>query len=151
MSEQIHWQVKAFDALTPAELYEMFKLRQDVFIVEQTCPYPDIDGTDAQWLHVFAWRGDRLAAYARLQRAQANPLQARIGRVVVAPFARGEQLGRELMEYCMRYIEQQYTGATIVLSAQTYLLAFYRSLGFVSVSETYLEDDIPHQDMEYTP
>ena len=152
MSEaNINWQVKPFAALTAQELYAVFKLRQDVFIVEQTCPYPDIDGTDTEWLHVLGWQDNQLAAYARIRYPNETYSQARIGRVVVASFARGQQLGRLLMQYCMQNIQQAAPKAMIALGAQTYLLDFYQSLGFVSVSETYLEDDIPHQDMEWTP
>ncbi|CUS47923.1 MAG: ElaA protein [Idiomarinaceae bacterium HL-53] len=152
MSEHnTNWEVKPFSELTAQELYEVFKLRQDVFIVEQTCPYPDIDGTDREWLHVLGWQHNKLAAYARIRCPNDTYSQARIGRVVVAPFARGQQLGRSLMEYCMQYIQQAAPNAVIALGAQTYLLNFYQSLGFISVSETYLEDDIPHQNMEWTP
>jgi len=144
------WQIKSFHELNVAEVYAMFKLRQDVFVVEQTCPYPDIDGTDEQWLHVLGWQGEQLAAYARLK-FNAHEPEARIGRVVVASFARGQQLGRELMLFSMRFIQTAQPASKIVLSAQTYLLEFYQSLGFQSVSDTYLEDDIPHQAMEWHP
>lgn len=143
---QTKWEVKAFDVLSVPEVYAMWKLRQDVFVVEQTCPYPDIDGTDEQWLHVFGWQGEVLVTYARLKWVGH---EARIGRVLVAESARGQQLGRELMKQAMDYILRSNPRSSIVLSAQTYLLDFYQSLGFVSTSETYLEDDIPHQDMEY--
>ncbi|RTE85984.1 GNAT family N-acetyltransferase [Lysobacter sp. N42] len=142
------WTVKAFSELNVSEVYAMWKLRQDVFVVEQTCPYPDIDGTDEDWFHLLGWEGDQLVAYARLMWVND---EARIGRVVVAQSARGRSLGREVMQQAMKFIHATHANSSIVLSAQTYLLDFYQSLGFVSTSDTYLEDDIPHQEMEYKP
>lgn len=146
----INWQIKTLAELTQHELYEILRTRQDVFVVEQNCPYADIDGTDAKWMHVFAEQDGRILAYARLrlQNEKQEPI-ARIGRVLVKNNARGQGLARELMRRAVEYIHTSAPERTIELSVQVYLLDFYRSFGFVEVNYEYLEDNIPHHDMEW--
>lgn len=148
----LNWQVLPYSALTRDQLYAMLKLRQDVFIVEQNCPYHDIDGDDVNWLHVLGEQAGRLVAYARLRLTDATgaPI-ARIGRVIVTVEARHQGVARQLMLRAIDEIHQQAPNRPIALAAQTYLLPFYQSLGFANVGEPYLEDDIPHQDMEWHP
>jgi len=155
--QQIEWQLKTFNQLTAQEMHDLLRLRQDIFVVEQNCVYADIDGTDHEWLHLLGTvphpthkHSNTLIAYARLRftTAASEPV-ARIGRVVVAPAGRGQELGRALMERAMAAIHSQYPNRTIVLGAQVYLLKFYQSLGFKNVGPEYLEDGILHQDMEW--
>lgn len=151
-STPIDWQLKRFSELSAQTMHDMLRLRQDVFVVEQNCPYPDIDGTDHEWLHLLGYQQGELVAYARLrlrEAEQAQEPQARIGRVLVAEKARGQALGRALMVEAMAHIHSMHPKRPIILGAQCYLLAFYRSLGFQSVGGEYLEDGIPHQDMEW--
>lgn len=144
----ITWQLKHFDDLSRHQLYAVLALRQAVFVVEQNCPYLDADGADDQCQHLLGYEQDTLVAYARLF-IHPDGQPSRIGRVIVAPQARGQQLGRELMRRAIREVLQQSTSKQIVIGAQQYLLRFYQSLGFISEGEGYLEDGIPHQDMSY--
>lgn len=144
------WHIKPFAELTKTELYAILRARQDVFVVEQSCAYNDIDGDDEQWLHVFAKNDETILAYARLrfENAKQEPI-ARIGRLLVTMAARHKGLARELMQRCIDHIHATAPNRPIQLSAQCYLIDFYRSLGFVEVGYEYLEDDIPHHDMEW--
>jgi ElaA protein len=142
------WQLKRFDELSLHQLYELLALRQAVFVVEQDCPYQDADGADAACQHLLAYQNGQLVAYARLF-VHPEGKASRIGRVIVAPQARGQQLGRELMQRAMRTVLNQSSSRQIVIGAQQYLLGFYQSLGFINEGDGYLEDGIPHQDMNY--
>ncbi|WP_174800856.1 GNAT family N-acetyltransferase [Martelella limonii] len=137
--------IARLDALTAGELYAILKLRVDVFVVEQDCPYPELDGKDADALHLRLFIEGQLAAYARLFPAADGP--ARIGRVVVASDFRGRRLGETLMREAMTACEKLSPEADIAISAQAHLARFYSSLGFVITSDEYLEDGIPHVDM----
>ncbi|MCK7613509.1 GNAT family N-acetyltransferase [Roseibium sediminicola] len=138
----------AFDAFSLSELYALLKLRQDVFILEQESFYADIDGKDPDALHYMIT--DRAASgllgAIRLF-VEAGENTARIGRVVIAPEARGTGLGRSLMQAGIDKAQELAPGCGIHVSAQAYLEKFYGSLGFRTVSEVYIEDGIPHIDM----
>ena len=140
------WHERSFDDLTTRELYAILALRASVFVVEQRCVYQDVDGADAAARHVWATRAtddrDEIVAYLRIVPAGAKYAEASIGRVVVAPGARGGGLARELMQ---RGIAA--AGAAVRIGAQAHLESFYRSLGFVPVSGVYDEDGIPHVEM----
>lgn len=138
--------VRRLHAFSAIELYRLLKLRVDVFVVEQACAYPELDGKDTEALHLRLLIDGDTAAYARLWRpADAPP---RIGRVLVAPGHRGKRLGDALMREAIRACEVHFPGEPIALSAQSHLERFYRSLGFTPTSEEYVEDDIPHIDMQ---
>lgn len=143
----IAWQTKSFDQLSTNELFEILKLRQAIFVVEQECAYPDIDDTDKVALHFFGYADEHLAAYARLIKPGVTYDYASIGRVAIAPEFRGTGLGRTLMQASIAKMSELYPGEKLKIGAQQHLEAFYNSLGFVTVSETYLEDGIPHIDM----
>ncbi|SHK99024.1 ElaA protein [Chitinophaga jiangningensis] len=144
----MRWEIKSFDQLTTAELYAAIRLRVEVFVIEQQCPYQDLDNADQQALHLMGYDGEnRLAAYTRLFNKGIKYAEASIGRVVTASFARGTGAGRALMEESIRQIYQQFGQQPIRISAQQYLEKFYTSLGFKTVSEMYLEDNIPHVEM----
>lgn len=137
------WHVRTFAELRTDELYAIMALRQRVFIVEQNCPYLDADGYDQVSTHLWAARGDAIAAYLRIVPAGSKFAELSIGRVITAPDARGTGLGRELMK---RGIAA--AGAVpIRLGAQAHLERFYTELGFQRVSEPYDEDGIPHIEM----
>jgi|SRR5690554_5557211 len=144
------WQTKTFAELTKEELYEILRVRQDVFVVEQACAYNDIDGDDSEWLHLFAQDGERIVAYARLRlQNEKQESVGRVGRVLVVMPMRGKGIARELMQRAINYIHAAAPNRVIELSAQCYLLDFYRTFGFSEVGYEYLEDDIPHHDMEW--
>lgn len=140
-------QIKTFDELTVRELYGILHLRSLVFVVEQNCPYLDTDGTDEEAHHVAVYDGAALAAYARIFRPGIKYPSASIGRVVVSPEHRRIHLGHLLMEQAVKAVEDLYGTGTISISAQAHLQRFYAKHGFETVSEEYMEDNIPHVEM----
>jgi ElaA protein len=147
----LHYEVKPFDQLTPWEVHEIFRLRTEVFIVEQDCAYQDVDGLDPGALHLLGRTpAGTLESYARLLPVGASyPAHAAIGRVITSPRIRGTGEGRHLMEAAIREAERAYGAAVpLKLGAQDYALDFYRRLGFEPAGEGYLEDGIPHTPME---
>jgi len=141
------WTIKSFQELSTSELYSILQLRVNVFIVEQSCPYPELDGYDADTLHLEYIENDELLAYARILPPGIKYDRASIGRVIVNGKARGKGLAKQLMERSIANIEQRWPGEEIQLQAQTYLKEFYASFGFKEVSPEYDEDGIPHVDM----
>lgn len=138
--------MRRLEEFSAIELYELLRLRVDVFVVEQACPYPDLDGDDLKALHLQFLRGEKPIACARIFKPEpdANP---RIGRVAVSKTNRGERLGSALMREAIKISEHAFPAEPIEISAQSYLVAFYESLGFKPISEEYVEDGIPHVDM----
>ena len=139
--------IEEFNALTAKQLFEIYKLRSEVFIVEQNCAYQDIDDMDASAKHVMLFDKDVLAAYARILPPGISYKEPAIGRVVVKKTFRGKDLGKLLMQQCIDQLQDTYTNSEIVISAQSYLLKFYSDLGFKAEGKEYLEDDIPHTKM----
>jgi ElaA protein len=146
----IDYQCLSFQALSLDQLYAIMVLRQEVFVVEQHCPYLDADGQDQKAHHLMGYDEEgRLATYVRiLPKGVSYENYASIGRVVTAPFARGKGLGRLLMQTAAKQLYQLYgVNTPIKLSAQAHLQGYYGSLGFEAVGEMYLEDGIPHVGM----
>ena len=141
--------VKQFSQLTTNELFDIYKLRVAVFVVEQKCYYQEVDDDDKISYHLmFKDARGQLTAYARII-PEENRTDARIGRVVVHPQSRGGGHGRRLVDQALTQIPQLMPKASkIVLAGQQYLNQFYQSFGFKNVSDVYLEDGIPHIDME---
>lgn len=139
--------LKTFQELSLTELYSILKLRVDVFVVEQKCPYAELDNEDQDSLHLFYKANDKIIAYLRLIHSHAG--NVRIGRVVTAKAFRGKGVSSQLMKDTMEYIQENYASKKIILSSQEYLQHFYTRYGFKPVSEMYLEDGIPHVDMEF--
>ena len=137
--------VRRMDAFSAVELYALLRLRVDVFVVEQECAYPELDGKDEAALHLRLLMDGETAAYARLWQPADKP--PRIGRVLVSPTHRGTRLGEALMREAIKACEIHFPGSPIALSAQSHLEGFYRSLGFSPTSGEYVEDGIPHIDM----
>ncbi|WP_034916080.1 GNAT family N-acetyltransferase [Erwinia sp. 9145] len=146
----LDWQDLHHSELTTQQLYQILALRNTVFIVEQICPYQDIDGADlyGENRHILALSDNKLLAYARLLAPQGEDRPAKIGRVIVSGEARGMKLGNQLMEQAVASCQDHWPQHKIFLSAQAHLQRFYGRFGFTAVSETYLEDDIPHVDMQ---
>lgn len=145
--DDIIWTVKSFDELTASELYTIIKARVDVFVVEQECPYPDLDGYDQQALHLWAVKNGEIAAYCRIFAPSVKYPDASIGRVLTTQKHRKMKLGKVLMKFAISTIEARYRTSAIRISAQDYLLKFYGDLGFEDTGRKYLEDDIPHTEM----
>jgi len=151
-----HARIVPFDALSLTDLYALLALRQQVFCVEQHCPYQDVDFLDQSAWHVLLEaplnNTLQLAAYARvLPPGSVHERDASIGRVVSHPAARGRGFGAAVMRAAIDFCQQNYPEAGITLSAQSYLHDFYQRLGFANTGKFYLEDDIPHQQMRRPP
>jgi len=144
---QLNWQYKAFNELTPAELYSILKLRSKVFVVEQNCVYLDTDDKDQFAFHLSGWDNDTLVAYARILPPGLSYSEASIGRVVTDPMHRKTGAGRLLMKHAIEKTFAQFGKGDIKIGAQLYLLQFYGSLGFIKSGAEYLEDGIPHVEM----
>lgn len=137
----------SFDQLSERQLHAIYQLRVAVFVVEQHCAYQEVDALDLTARHLLVTDdAGQLVAYARLM--QEADQQARFGRIVVAPNARGKALGRQLVDHAIQQIRRQWPNTVqLNIQAQHYLDRFYRSFGFLPASTVYLEDGIPHQDM----
>jgi len=137
--------IKTFKELTIYELYNLLKLRNEVFVVEQNCVYQDLDGKDLKSVHMFYENSNEVTAYLRvLPSGISYPDAPSIGRVVVCEKSRGQGLAKKIMEEAIKFIYSNYDDQYIKISAQEYLKKFYTSLGFEIVGKSYLEDDIPH-------
>ncbi len=134
--------VKTFAQLSNAELYAILKLRVDVFVVEQACPYPEIDGRDEDSLHVWLEEDGEILAYLRVLDRGVESEYVAIGRVIAA--RRRQGLGSEIMKAGIRVAQEHFHAEAIYLEGQVYAQGFYESLGFRQISEPYLEDNIPH-------
>lgn len=144
--------LKQFHELTVQELYEILALRSEVFVVEQNCPYQDIDGNDPKAWHCMGKDDEtgKLIAYTRLfDRDVCFKGYTAIGRVVTSPAVRSSGLGKRLMEASIAYCRRLFGPHMIKIGAQTHLLKFYNSLGFLSTGTEYMEDGIPHTYMTY--
>lgn len=143
----IDWQWRTFASFTPRELYAVLAARIEVFVVEQDCPYQDLDGLDTDAMHLIGWDGDVVAAYVRVLLPDVKYAEPAIGRVITAKTHRGSGAGQKVMSLAIDYLNQTFPGQGIRISAQAHLERFYAQFGFARVSETYLEDDIPHIEM----
>jgi ElaA protein len=144
----LNWHWQNFDDLTKTELYEILRLRETVFVLEQECAYQDLDYLDQCAWHV-SGRNDEgeLTAYCRVVYPGKKYQEPAIGRVATAQQFRGQGLGIALMDYAIMQTEEHYTGQGIRISAQQYLQKFYTELGFTVCSDPYHEDEIAHIEM----
>ncbi len=142
--------IKRFEDLTLDELYDDLYLRVDVFVVEQNCPYPEIDGKDRYAYHLLCKdeAGKIIASLRILDKGQTFSEMA-VGRVVVSPDHRGEGLGKKMMKRAIDFICKELKVPCFNLQAQAHLTPFYEKLGLKICTDIYLEDDIPHQSMIY--
>ncbi len=138
---------RSFSALNLNELYALLKLRQDVFVVEQQCAYPELDGFDHMAHHVMGIGEDGLLAYARILPPESVYTEPSIGRVCVAKPLRGYGYAREIFRFALENSEKLYPDQNIKIQAQSYLEEFYERFAFTTVSEPYLDVGIWHVDM----
>ncbi|MGM0414815.1 MAG: GNAT family N-acetyltransferase [Bacillota bacterium] len=143
----MNWSIKSFAELSKEELYEVLKLRVDVFVVEQECPYPELDGKDKKAYHLIGRKDGQLIAYSRLFLPGDYFKEAGIGRVIVKKEYREKEIGTEMLKRSIEFLIEAKGAEDIKLSAQNHLREFYGEQGFEPVSEVYLEDGIPHIDM----
>jgi ElaA protein len=148
----MHWLCLKFSELSTTQLYQLLKLRIDVFVVEQTCPYPELDDKDHQdnVYHLLGYQDEKLVACARLLAPGISYPQVSIGRVATAQAYRQHGLGKKLLSTALHQCEQLWPQQDIQIGAQVYLIAFYENFGFQRDSHDYLEDNIPHLDMLLT-
>jgi ElaA protein len=144
---ELTWTLKKFEELNVTELYAILQLRNEVFVVEQNCPYQDADNKDQKSFHFMGWDGNVLVAYTRIIPQGISYTEASIGRVVTNPRYRGTGAGKQLMQLSIYHTLQLFNCTQIKIGAQLYLKKFYETLGFVQCSDTYLEDNIPHIEM----
>ena len=142
----ITWYHKHFRDLNTTELYQILQLRNEVFIVEQNCPFQDLDDKDFKCYHLMGFDtvSQKIMAYTRIVPAGVSYEEASIGRVVSSPLARGGGFGKQLMKKSIELLEELYGGVPIRIGAQLYLKKYYESFGFQQDSEVYLEDGIEH-------
>lgn len=145
----MNWKIKKFNELNVEEIYKILALRNEVFIVEQECPYLDCDDKDLNSYHLFSEENGEIVAYLRILEKGVSYDEISIGRVAVKKIYRGKGISRKMIMKAIEFIENNLSEDTIKIQAQAYLLNFYSSLGFKAVSQEYLEDNIPHIDMLY--
>ena len=138
---------KTFSELNTDELYQILRLRTEVFVVEQNCVYQDLDNKDQKAIHIYYKENDEIVAYTRIFKSGDYYKNPSIGRVVVSKKKRRKELGKKIMISSIEYIKKNLKGDKIELSAQKYLDKFYKDLGFHKTGKDYLEDGIPHQRM----
>lgn len=139
---------KTFRQLTTDELYELLRVRSEVFVVEQNCVYQDLDGDDQQAIHLWLTLGDKIVALARVCPAGTHMTEISIGRVITT--IRGKGYGKQIMLHAID-AAKEYFGATLIdIEAQEYAKGFYESVGFKQSSDTFMLDGIPHIKMTWT-
>ena len=138
---------RSYNELTKRELFDIYFLRQEVFIVEQNCVYQDIDQKDHYSYHLIVYDKDILVAYLRIVHPGISFDEPSIGRVLTKFSYRRRGISKNIMQYAIQQVRDVYNHSNIRISAQEYLIPFYRSLNFTPVGEVYLEDDIPHIEM----
>lgn len=140
----LNWTIKTFDELTAKEVYEILKSRAEVFVKEQKITYVDEDDVDYRSWHVFAMEDGRVTAYLRAFKDGKDTVK--IGRVLT--LVHGKGTGTQLMKYAVSQLKDKAGCKKIIMDAQSHAISFYQRLGFTITSEEYLEEGIPHVDME---
>lgn len=140
---------KRFTELKTIELYQLLALRTNVFVVEQNCPYPELDQKDQSAIHVWAEKEETVIAVARILPPGVSYPEWSFGRIATHIDYRGKALGRQLMLSMMSYMNKHHSGLPIRISAQAHLNNFYSEFGFRSTGKSYLEDGIPHIEMVF--
>ena len=142
----IDWQDLHHSDLSVSQLYALLQLRCAVFVVEQNCPYQDIDGDDLEGenRHILGWHKGTLVAYARILKSDDELKPGVIGRVIVSEALRGEKIGQQLMSKALESCTRRWPEKPIYLGAQAHLQNFYGQFGFIPVTDIYEEDGIPH-------
>lgn len=145
---KVSWHIEKFEDLDNQKLYEILKLRTDIFVVEQNCPYPEIDGRDQEAIHFYASYNKVVIAYCRIfLPGSLYSKEASIGRIAVVKDYRGNNLGHIIVDKSLQIIEKKVGKTDVKISAQAYLKKFYEDHGFKTISEEYVWDGIPHFDL----
>lgn len=144
----MEWHTLPFSELTKEQLYTILRLRQEVFIIEQNCFYLDADGVDQESFHLIGTTKGKIVAYARLIPPGVVYPEVSFGRVLVVPSHRGKRLGRSLTEQLISEATERWPGQNLRISAQHYLVHFYKNYGFKTVGSVYDDAGIPHIRMD---
>ena len=148
MNKIINWSIKKFHELTLEELYDMIALRIEVFVIEQDCPYQDLDGKDKLSFHLLGKDSNgNIVATLRILPKGISYEEISIGRVVTSAGIRSWKKGHELMSEAMNFVFKNYPNQNVRLSAQTHLVGYYGKHEFKETGKEYLEDGIPHSEM----
>ena len=144
----MHWHFARFDELSPRDIHDLFQARVGVFVLEQKCPFQDVDGADPACWHLLGRDADGVVlAYCRLVPPGVKYAEPSIGRVLTTAPARGTGAGRELMARALEHARKLWPGKALRIGAQQYLERFYGDFGFARSSEPYDEDGIMHIEM----
>ena len=144
-------EVKHFNELSTEEFHDLIALRIQIFVIEQDCPYQEVDGKDKVAFHLFFKNeNNEMIATTRILPQGISYDEVAIGRVVVHENYRGTGLGHQLMADSMSFVEQNFGKVPVRLSAQKHLENYYGNHGFQSTGKEYLEDGIPHIEMLYS-
>lgn len=141
--------VKEFTSLSTRELFEIYKLRSEVFVVEQNCAYQDVDDKDLLASHIMLLENEILVGYCRILPPGVSYIEPSIGRVIVNKSFRKTGAGKMLMNHSINKALELFKDQDLVISAQSYLIKFYQDLKFKPEGVEYLEDGIPHTQMRY--
>jgi ElaA protein len=147
VTPEISFEWRRFEQLSAPELYDLLRFRQDIFVVEQGSPYPDLDGFDQTARHLLLHEAGVLGGYLRLAPMPGPPPSVSLGRVALAPHLRGRGLGRMLMDRAMLVCRDDYPDRPMVLRAQRHLVPFYQSFGFRVTSEPFDDFGVTHVEM----
>ena len=150
-AQPVRWTLADFAALTPYDLYDVLQLRSEVFVVEQACAFQDLDGADAQALHLLGHLGGQLAAYARCFGPGVKYREASVGRIVTRGSVRSAGLGHDLVERAIAAVAGRWGPQAIRIGAQARLQEFYQRHGFTDAGVPYVEDGIDHLEMLWQP
>ena len=148
MIQDVTLHKKSFHELTTDELYELLRVRSEVFVVEQNCVYQDLDGDDQQSIHLWLTVEDKVVALARVCPAGTHMDQVSIGRVITTE--RGKGYGKQIMLHAIEAAVNHFGATLIDIEAQEYAKGFYESVGFEQSSDTFMLDGIPHIKMTWT-
>lgn len=148
-SSEVQWRWLEFEKMTGRQMHEILAVRQRIFVVEQHCVYLDADSLDPQSLHLTGRDSSgRLVAYARLNKPNSRFAEASIGRVLTVPEVRGRGLAHKAVQFCLDKCLESFPGISVKISAQLYLVDFYKGFGFKEISKPYDEDGIEHVEMK---
>ena len=138
--------IKPYNELSKDQFFDILKLRIEIFVVEQSCYYQELDDEDKEAFHVSIYNNGIIVAVGRII-PNLNNREVKIGRIAVKMNQRKKGLASSMMEDMLNFISKKYVDFSVLLSAQTYLIKFYQSYGFNEIGDTYLEDGIEHINM----